>query len=56
MTLLSFPGASVERRWTGFLPPDLRSLPQKRKPGPLSETPGALVGQKVVATHIAVTF
>nr|XP_020749247.1 ribonuclease H1 isoform X1 [Odocoileus virginianus texanus]XP_020749248.1 ribonuclease H1 isoform X1 [Odocoileus virginianus texanus] len=27
---------NAEHRWTGFLQPDLRSSPQRRKPGPLS--------------------
>lgn len=55
MTLLSFPGASAERRWTGSLPPGSRSSPRKRKPGPLSGTPRAPAAQKVVAARVVLT-
>uniref|UniRef100_A0A8D2BS22 ribonuclease H n=1 Tax=Sus scrofa TaxID=9823 RepID=A0A8D2BS22_PIG len=39
-------GMNAEHRWIGFLQPDLRSLPQRRKPGLSSETLQAMRVQK----------
>lgn len=55
VTLPFVSGMNAEHRWTGFLQPDLRSSPQRRKPGPLSSLQ-ALVIQEVLTAHIFVTF
>lgn len=40
-------GVSAKPRWTGFLLPGLRNLPQKMRPGPLSGALQARMVQKV---------